>query len=76
MENEVRRAQDEVQRAKEDYAACEARTPESLKALRRVRDADQRLLDVIRSQSDTYNTWNANMRTALDIIHQRQQDNR
>ena len=76
MENEVRQAQDEVRRAKEEYAACKPRTPESLDALRRVRDADQRLLDVIRSQSDSYNTWNANMRNALNIIHQRQQNNR
>ena len=76
MENEVRRAQEVVQRAKEDYAACEARTPEGLEALKSVRDADQRLLDVIRLQSDTLDRWNDNMRAALVIIQQRQQANR
>ena len=75
MQNELRRAQDEVQRAKEDYTACNPRTPESLEALKRVRDADRRLLDVMRSQSDTYHTWNVNMQNALDIIKQRQQNN-
>ena len=75
MQNELRRAQDEVQRAKEDYAACNPRTPESLEALKRVRDADRRLLDGMRSQSDTYHTWNVNMQNAVDIIEQRQQNN-
>ncbi len=76
MENERRQAQDEVQMAKAALALCEARTPESLAALTWVRDADRRLLEVISRQSDTYNTWNVNMRAALNIIEQRQQANR
>ena len=76
MEQEVQQATDEVLRAKAALALCEAGTPESLAALIWVRDADRRLLEVLRRQQSTFDTWNANMRTALDIIHQRQQDNR
>ena len=76
MEQEVRQATDEVRRAKEAHAACEAGTLESLNTLRQVRDADRRLLEVLRSQQSTFDTWNANMQAALVIIHQRRQNNR
>ena len=76
MEQEVRQATDEVRRAKEAHAACEAGTLESLNTLRQVRDADRRLLEVLRSQQSTFDRWNANMQAALVIIHQRRQNNR
>ena len=76
MEQEVQQATDEVQRAKAALALCEARTPESLAALIWVRDADRRLLEVLRRQRSTFDRWNANMQAALVIIRQRQQANR
>ena len=76
MEQEVQQAADEVRRAKEAHAACEAGTLESLNTLRQVRDADRRLLEVLRRQSSTIDAGNANMKAALVIIHQRRQNNR
>lgn len=74
MEQERSRAEDEVRAAEDKYESVKE-GPERIEALREIRDAKQRLLEVTRRQATVYGNWNGNLMAAVELIEERRLQN-